>query len=523
MTVVWNDEFNGTSLDPAKWQTCPEWTRQGGSYWEADNLSLNGAGKLTLKVTERNDSVFCGAIRTRGLFEQKYGYFEVRCKVPQIHGGWAAFWLMPRQNKPGNQGNDGTEIDVFESINGWNGKVNHAVHWDGYGVEHQKASQSADRPDIYDNAYHKFGMKWTPTEYIFYVDDQESWRTSAGGISDVAQYLKLTLEVSSDTWPGNWGNQTTKPINWMVDYVRVYKELAPANSFTCEVKDWSYGMVVKSPEADQYEEGTAVQLSAQADPGFQFNKWYGTVESETPVLSVSMDQDYELIPEFIRSEEMMSNSQFFDGNTSWSARGAETAVDTGIFFTSIVAATTNPWDIQLTQGGLTFESAKVYSLTIVASSSVNRSIVVALGMNRAPWTSYGSKTLSLNSDPTTFSFDLLVNASDADGRVVINLGKELGNVWLKEVSMVKKVVTGLVQFPSKQDFLVWPNPVDSYLNLVLKESAQLEVFDQSAKQVFSGICTAGQVKLDLAHLSPGIYTIKVRGKKGDAFTKFVKN
>ncbi len=222
LKLVWSDEFNGTTLDASKWQPCPEWARQGGSYWSNDNYELNGSGKLKLKVTERNDSVFCGAIRTRNLFSKKYGYFEVKCKVPQMQGGWAAFWMMPMRNLPGNSGNDGTEIDIFESINGWNGKINHALHWDGYGADHQKQPFSMNRPDLYDDQYHVFGVKWTPQEYIFYIDNQETWRTSAGGVSDVEQYLKLTMEVSDGSWAGSWSNQKAKPIYWLVDYVRVY-------------------------------------------------------------------------------------------------------------------------------------------------------------------------------------------------------------------------------------------------------------------------------------------------------------
>lgn len=222
LNLVWSDEFNGTTLDESKWAHPPAWNRQGGSFWSDENYEMTGDGKLKLTVTERNDSVFCGALRTRNLFDKKYGYFEVRCKVPQMHGGWGAFWLMPYQNKPGNAGNDGTEIDVFESINGWNGQVNHAIHWDGYAAEHQKESYRFSRPDLYDDNYHVFGMMWTPEEYIFYIDNQETWRTSAGGVSDVNQYLKLTLEVSGDTWAGNWDNQVEKPIDWLIDYVRVY-------------------------------------------------------------------------------------------------------------------------------------------------------------------------------------------------------------------------------------------------------------------------------------------------------------
>lgn len=222
LKMVWNDEFNGNTLDASKWSPAPAWNRQGGSYWSDDNFEMTGNGQVKISVTERNDSVFCGAIRTHNKFDKKYGYFEVRCKVPQLKGGWAAFWMMPYGNRPGNQGNDGTEIDIFESINGWQGKINHALHWDGYGSEHKKEAYRFDRPDLYDNNYHKFGVLWTPDEYIFYIDDQETWRTTAGGVSDVNQYLKLTMEVASGWWAGNWDDQITKPIEWLVDYVRVY-------------------------------------------------------------------------------------------------------------------------------------------------------------------------------------------------------------------------------------------------------------------------------------------------------------
>ena len=163
LKMVWNDEFNGTTIDASKWKVPPEhWLRQGGSYWSSANNKMTGTGQLKLSVTERNGKVYCGALRTHNLFDKKYGYFEVRCKVPQMKGGWAAFWMMPYGNKPGNAGNDGTEIDIFESINGWRGQINHALHWDGYGAEHKHVSEKMQRPDLYDDNYHLFGVMWTP-------------------------------------------------------------------------------------------------------------------------------------------------------------------------------------------------------------------------------------------------------------------------------------------------------------------------------------------------------------------------
>jgi hypothetical protein len=52
------------------------------------------------------------------------------------------------------------------------------------------------------------------------VDGKEVWRTKAGGVSQVPEYLKLTEEI------GEWGGDITKtqlPDSFEVDYVRVYE------------------------------------------------------------------------------------------------------------------------------------------------------------------------------------------------------------------------------------------------------------------------------------------------------------
>lgn len=221
--LVWKDNFDGNTLNSSKWKSAPEWFRQGGSYWSNNNYRLNGEGQLILSVNEQNDSVFAGAIRTHKLFDQSYGYFEVKCKLPQIKGGWAAFWMMPYGNKPGQEGLDGTEIDIFESINGWNNKIQHALHWDGYAAEHKKESKSFTRADLYDGKFHTFGMWWSKDQYRFYIDDVETWSTQAGGVSTVPQYLKLTMEITNQTWAGDWQQQKLKPIEWEIDYVKVYE------------------------------------------------------------------------------------------------------------------------------------------------------------------------------------------------------------------------------------------------------------------------------------------------------------
>lgn len=269
--IVWKDHFGGTTLNSSKWKPAPEWFRQGGSYWSDDNFKLNGNGQLILSVSESNDSVLAGAIRTHQLFDQTYGYFEVKCKLPQIKGGWAAFWMMPYGNHPGQEGEDGTEIDIFESINGWDNKIQHALHWDGYGSEHQKSSQSFTRADLYDGEFHTFGMWWTEGEYRFYIDDVQTWSSSAGGISKVPQYLKLTMEVSNATWPGDWNQQITKPIEWEIDYVKVY-----------EWRDSSANQDQHTTSLNEISQG-ASSINWSSIGSHQFK-----IESQTPILGVEI-------------------------------------------------------------------------------------------------------------------------------------------------------------------------------------------------------------------------------------------
>ena len=122
--------------------------------------------------------------------------------------------------KIGNGGKDGTEIDIMEKP--WrDDKTTQNLHWDGYGKEHKSAGKETIIPGL-SKGWHTFGLLWRPEEYVFYVDGKETWRTSAGGVSQVPEYAKLTEEI------GKWGGDITKanlPDYFTVDYVRVYDEV----------------------------------------------------------------------------------------------------------------------------------------------------------------------------------------------------------------------------------------------------------------------------------------------------------
>jgi len=221
--LTFEDTFEGNTLDGTKWKKCPEQPRQdAGGRWADSMTSLDGEGHLVLKAALAEDGTpISGAIRSKGLFEQAYGYFECRLKFQRTTGFWGAFWLMcDEEVNVGNGAVDGAEIDIIESGDFPKQGVNHAIHWDGYGEHHRSVGHFMTRPDLYEG-YHTYALAWTKDAYIFFIDGEETWRTDEPGICEVPTYLKLSCEF------GHWAGEIRPdelPDCMIVDYVRVYKE-----------------------------------------------------------------------------------------------------------------------------------------------------------------------------------------------------------------------------------------------------------------------------------------------------------
>jgi len=247
--IIFADEFEGTSLDTTKWDLCPEIDRQGHSSWRDDMvfvkdglLHLRFACDPQLGAEKAKDAALAetwiraGAIRTQTkdrhiLFSNTFGYYEARIKFPKVGGTWGAFWLMsPTEWFITEDGRNGTEIDIVETISNHEGKYNAALHWNGYGEHHKfvTSGKSVKPVNIFDEQFHIFALDWSPSEYVFYVDGQEFWRVDGGegfknsGINQNPNYIKLTTESAP-----HWAVHIPKDFKedeMLVDYVRVYNQ-----------------------------------------------------------------------------------------------------------------------------------------------------------------------------------------------------------------------------------------------------------------------------------------------------------
>ena len=202
-----------------------------GRHWaldwreEFDGTAL-GQGHLVMDVYAAGGKRFDGEVDTQGKYDRAFGYFEARMSLQRHEGHWPAFWLMPDSfGTVAGTGADGAEIDVMEKP--WAegdkaGFVNHALHWDAYAAGAEASYMSQSDPSI-QQGWHTYGLWWTESEYVFYIDGQEVWRTSAGGVCKVPLYLIFSDEIACGPWVlADCLSDDELPDPWMVDYLRVF-------------------------------------------------------------------------------------------------------------------------------------------------------------------------------------------------------------------------------------------------------------------------------------------------------------
>lgn len=257
-TLVWQDEFDGDSLDKTKWQYNWWEVERKGGYWHEDMVSVKD-GNLVITTAYQSEPLenyyyekwsdkinfkeykegwYTGCISTGGLYEPCFGYFECRAILPKSTGMWSAFWMMNNQvEHVDNSGKDGTEVDIFESMfykDVWWGAgdaVVSGIVYDGYGKDMKNDSIGKFFANNPYEEFNTYGLEWNENEYIFYINGVETGRLSTGGVSQNPERLILSCEVAGQNGVAHadrhgTGKMSMKPgdtAEFIVDYVRVYQ------------------------------------------------------------------------------------------------------------------------------------------------------------------------------------------------------------------------------------------------------------------------------------------------------------
>ncbi|WP_174300196.1 family 16 glycosylhydrolase [Caulobacter sp. S45] len=156
-----------------------------------------------------------GILTTKPSFSQEYGYFDVRAKLPAGQGFWPAFWLMPEN------GSWPPELDVMEDLGGNPNTVYMTSHSDATGTH--TYVQSAAPVSGVTTSFHDYGVLWTPTELVWYIDGNKVAEQATPSDMNTPMYMLLNLGVGdSSAWGGGPNSSTPTSATMQVNYVRAY-------------------------------------------------------------------------------------------------------------------------------------------------------------------------------------------------------------------------------------------------------------------------------------------------------------
>ncbi|SMG09761.1 Glycosyl hydrolases family 16 [Marivirga sericea] len=238
--LIWSDEFDGEGLPDTKdWNIthgngCPEFCGFGNNEKQFYTKSLENIrqedGKLMIKALKDDSKGYTSAkVTTKNKHDWKYGYIEVRAKLPIGKGAWPAIWMLPSLSGDMEWPRDG-EIDIMEHV-GYNpGTVYGTIHTERY--NHVKGTEKSDSIKIEDahKEFHTYAIHWTDEKIEWLVDDipyhtvLKNGDGKAGWPFDEEFHLILNLAVGGN-WGGKYGvDEESFPQEFVIDYVRIYSQ-----------------------------------------------------------------------------------------------------------------------------------------------------------------------------------------------------------------------------------------------------------------------------------------------------------
>lgn len=240
MRCTFDDEFDGTSLDPTRWSVVR--TEAAGFHAgpecyvdDAQHVSVGG-GVLTLTATRTAHPYDCGGrmtnylsgmVSSSGHFAQQYGVVAVHAELPATAGLQPALWMYPQAETYGPWPNSG-EIDIAELFGNNPGAVSAHLHFKPRNGTQNGVGQNCSVADP-SGTFHTYTVTWTPQQLVFGYDGRLCARFAgwqAAGMNPPAPFdhpFYLLLEMALGSTAGNLPSATTPlPARLRVDWIRAW-------------------------------------------------------------------------------------------------------------------------------------------------------------------------------------------------------------------------------------------------------------------------------------------------------------
>lgn len=233
--LVLEEEFeNDGAPNPAVWgfdigTGQNGWGNQELQYYtdRPENVKVeNGVLLITAREESFSGSSYTSArLLTKDKFEQQYGRFEARMRLPWGKGIWPAFWMLGADIDE-NPWPGAGEIDIMEYRGQDPTILIGSVHGPGYSAGEAVSKDYDLVNDRFDTGFHIFGIEWGPNYINFYVDDVLYNRITPEDVPgewvfNKPFYILMNLAVGG-TFVGSPNEETEFPQTLLVDYVRVY-------------------------------------------------------------------------------------------------------------------------------------------------------------------------------------------------------------------------------------------------------------------------------------------------------------
>lgn len=230
-TLVWQDEFNGTQVDPANWtyETGPNWfNNELQNYTDRPVNSYVSDGKLVIVAKKENlegREYTSARMITKGKHEFKYGRIDIRAKLPIGQGIWPALWMLGSNIDAVSWPKCG-EIDIMELIGKEPSTLYGTPHWDNNGSHAEYGGSTQLPTGTFADKYHVFTIIWNNQSIKWLLDDVQFHviDITPAGLGEFHQdfFFIFNVAVGGD-WPGNPDATTVFPKQMYVDYVRVFQ------------------------------------------------------------------------------------------------------------------------------------------------------------------------------------------------------------------------------------------------------------------------------------------------------------
>ncbi len=237
---LWNDEFDGESIDPTKWTFdigtgASGW---GNNEWEYYTDRKENAyvkdGVLHIRAQKEDyegQKYTSARMLTKGKFSFKYGTVEARIALPTGKGIWPAFWMLGQNIDEVSWPACG-EIDIIEAVNTEN-KIYGTNHW-ANGAEHATYGNNTgdyrnQKFELDITQFHTYKFTWDEKYIRMFVDDfmyhEILIENNEGDTEEFHKPFFFLLNVAvAGNWPGFEVDDSQFPNEMLVDYIRVVSD-----------------------------------------------------------------------------------------------------------------------------------------------------------------------------------------------------------------------------------------------------------------------------------------------------------